>query len=232
MLLRRWHILWDSIKCLWEILYHVITGVWKLSKVPEPTVTVFGSSHIGKDSEYTRHARELGAKLARNGFSLITGGGPGIMEAANMGAYEIAQQCQLKEHIHDKSCKKRVVSIGIGLTRLNAEKVNPYVHKHITMDHFFTRKWLLVRYSVGFIIFPGGFGTFDELFEIVTLQQTDHMPRRPIVLFGSAYWKPLLNWIQESPLKDGYISAPDAQLLYLVDDIDEAIRIIQHGKKH
>lgn len=200
----------------------LLWGMWKLTKLPQPAVTIFGGSRIKADSKHAKQASDLAKMLVAQGYSIITGGGPGIMEAANYGAMEYLRECNV---VHPKECKT-LVSAGIGLLRLNVEKENEYIQEHIVMDHFFTRKWLLVRYSEGFIIFPGGFGTLDEFFEIVTLRQADKMQKAPIVLMDSIYWGPIIEWSRNNALKEDLIQEKDLEIFSVVDSVEEACAII------
>lgn len=203
----------------------LFAGMWKLTKMPQPCVTFFGGARLTLDHQYAKHAAELSKKLADAGYSILTGGGPGIMEAANFGAYSHNQGCAIDPNSPD--CKfEQVGSYGIGLTRLNHETYNPYVQEYIIMEHFFERKWLLVRYSVGFAIFPGGFGTLDELFETITLIQTNRMPNTPVVMFGKEYWGPLQDWIQNRAVRDNLLSQSEASLIHFTDDVHEAFMLI------
>lgn len=220
---------WSFLKHLVEINWRIAKGMWQLTRLPQPAITVFGGSRIPKESKYAQQACELAKKLAADGFSIITGGGPGIMEAANLGAYQFAQSFKEGEKKTKPGRKKRsreLTSLGIGVSRLNKENRNPYAHDYIEMDHFFTRKWLLVRYSVGFAVFPGGFGTMDELFELVTLIQTERMPLYPIALIGKDYWQPLMDWIINRWKRDGLISDGDEDIIKVFDDVDEAFTFI------
>jgi uncharacterized protein (TIGR00730 family) len=207
--------------------FRLIRGMWKLTKLPQPAITIFGSSRLQLESVNGRRAMALGKKLALGGFSVITGGGPGIMEAANRGAFEAATGSESgypKNHVNSER------SVGIGLTRLNPEKVNRYVQDYIEMRHFFARKWLLVRYSVGFVAFPGGFGTMDETWEVLTLIQTERMICYPVVLIDKEYWGPLYDIIRDGMLKRDLIKEEDKRLITLItDDIDEAYEAIVNG---
>jgi uncharacterized protein (TIGR00730 family) len=217
------------LKSLFKTNVRLLWGMWKLTKLPQPAITVFGGARVRLDSEIGMKAKELATKLVGDGFSIITGGGPGIMEAANFGAIEYLRECDLSSPL---CSKRKLVSAGIGLIRLNNEQANPYVQENIVMEHFFARKWLLVRYSVGFIVFPGGFGTLDELFETVTLVQTNRMARTPIILVDRDYWKPLMEWVTTRALPEGLLSAEDTHLIQVVDTVDEALEIIRkecHG---
>lgn len=174
-----------------------------------PCITVFGSARFKEDNEYYIKARELGKRIAELGFATMTGGGPGIMEAANRGAFENGG-----------------VSVGCNIQLPFEQKPNPYLNKTITFEHFFVRKVILVKYSYAFIIMPGGFGTMDEFFEILTLVQTKTVTNFPIVLFGKEYHQPLKEMI-EWMLERGTISKEDLSLVLLTDDQDEAMNHIQ-----
>lgn len=201
----------------------LLVGMWQLSRLAQPAITIFGGSRIELDEPVAQQASQLAKKLAENGYSIITGGGPGIMEAANFGAYAYIKECQMAA---GKDCR-RPISAAIGLLHLNKEHVNPYVQTSVIMDHFFSRKWLLVRYSTAFVIFPGGFGTLDEFSEVLTLVQTGHMPVCPIILVGSDYWQPLLEWVNSRALAEGLIEQGEEKLFDVVDDMEAAFNIIQ-----
>jgi len=174
-----------------------------------PCITVFGSARFKEDNEYYIKAREFGKRIAEFGFATMTGGGPGIMEAANRGAFENGG-----------------VSVGCNIQLPFEQKPNPYINKMITFEHFFVRKVILVKYSYAFIIMPGGFGTMDEFFEILTLVQTKTVTNFPIVLFGKEYYQPLKEMI-EWMLERGTISKEDLSLVLLTDDAEEAMNHIQ-----
>jgi uncharacterized protein (TIGR00730 family) len=174
-----------------------------------PCITVFGSARFKEDNEYYIKAREFGKRIAELGFTTMTGGGPGIMEAANRGAFESGG-----------------VSVGCNIQLPFEQKPNPYVNRSVIFEHFFVRKVLLVKYSYAFIIMPGGFGTMDEFFEILTLVQTKTVTNFPIVLFGKEYYQPLKEMI-EWMLERGTISKEDLSLVLLTDDEDEAMNHIQ-----
>lgn len=173
-----------------------------------PCITVFGSARFDEQHEYYAAARELGKRIAGLGFTTMTGGGPGIMEAANRGAFE-----------------NDGMSIGCNIKLPFEQKANPFVHKTVTFEHFFTRKVLLVKYSYAFIIMPGGFGTMDELFETLTLIQTKTIHNFPVVLYGKEYFQPLMDYIQLM-IDNKTVSAEDIKLLLLTDDMDEAMQHI------
>jgi uncharacterized protein (TIGR00730 family) len=223
MKFKRLHYYCNFLKTLFGINFRLIWGMWRLTKLPQPAITVFGGARIEHESVHAEKAFELSKKLVAEGFSIITGGGPGIMEAANFGAVEYLKECRLDVNAH---CEP-IVSAGIGLVRLNREMANPYVQDNIIMDHFFTRKWLLVRYAVGFVIFPGGFGTLDEFFEIITLRQTQHMQEAPIILMNSDYWQPMIEWVHQKALKNNLINEQDIKLFQVLDSVDEAVEILK-----
>lgn len=170
-----------------------------------PCITVFGSARFKEDHPYYQQAREFGKRIAEAGFTTMTGGGPGIMEAANRGAFENGGK-----------------SVGCNIVLPFEQKENPYLHKSVTFEHFFVRKVLLVKYSYAFIILPGGFGTMDELFETLTLVQTKTISQFPVVLFGKDYYTPLMETIKEMADK-GTISPVDMELVLLTDSYDEAM---------
>ena len=175
-------------------------------------VTVFGSARIKADSPYYAAAREVGAGIARRGFAVITGGGPGIMEAANRGANEAGG-----------------LSIGCNIELPHEQSPNPYANLSIDFRYFFVRKTMFVKYSEAFVVFPGGFGTMDELFEALTLIQTAKVKRFPVVLYGSRYWGGLLAWIRETLLVEHMVSADDLALVQVVDSTDEVCAIATGG---
>lgn len=190
-----------------KVIWQLFAGIRKLH-FENPCITVFGSARFTEDDAYYKAAREFGKRIAQLGFSTMTGGGPGIMEAANRGAFENGGN-----------------SIGCNIVLPHEQKENPYLHKTVTFDYFFIRKTLLIKYSYAFIIMPGGFGTMDEFFETITLIQTKTLTQFPIVLFGKDYYKELMETIADMA-KRGTISAEDMNLVLLTDDIDEAMQHI------
>ncbi|MFN4007719.1 MAG: TIGR00730 family Rossman fold protein [Chitinophagaceae bacterium] len=174
-----------------------------------PCITVFGSARFKPDHHYYKIGEAFGKRIADLGFTTLTGGGPGIMEAANKGAFENGG-----------------TSIGVNIVLPHEQHANPYVHKSITMRYFFIRKVLLVKYSYAFIILPGGFGTMDEFFEALTLVQTRTIHSFPIVLFGKRYYQELYRYM-EYMVKEGTVSSEDMNLILLTDDFDEAMQHIQ-----
>ena len=185
-----------------------VEGFGTLAKVG-PGISVFGSARTPKDHPMYAAAVELGAWLAQADYATITGGGPGIMEAANKGAL-----------------KAGGVSVGLGIELPFEDQLNQYVSLGINFRYFFVRKVMFLKYSEGFIVMPGGFGTFDELFEALTLVQTRKITRFPIVLFGTSYWAGLVDWLRQEVAGSAYISPGDLDMLHLTDDIDEAVAIV------
>jgi hypothetical protein len=193
----------------WRVFWQFIKGFRNLHFIG-PCITVFGSARFKEDHPYYIKAREFGKQIAESGLTTMTGGGPGIMEAANRGAFE-----------------NNGKSIGCNIQLPFEQKANPYVHKSVTFEHFFVRKVLLAKYSYAFIIMPGGFGTMDELFEILTLVQTKSVTNFPIVLFGKEYYQPLMENI-EWMAQQGTISKEDMSLVLITDSIDEAMQHISN----
>jgi hypothetical protein len=175
-------------------------------------VTVFGSARVTEDSPYYAAAREVGAGIAKRGFAVITGGGPGIMEAANRGANEAGG-----------------LSVGCNIELPHEQSPNPYANLSIDFRYFFVRKTMFVKYSEAFVVFPGGFGTMDELFEALTLIQTSKVKRFPVVLYGSEYWSGLLAWVKDTLAVEGMVSDDDLALVQVVDTTDEVCAIATGG---
>jgi len=174
-----------------------------------PAIAVFGSARTPRDNPFYAKAIEVGRRLVENGFAVITGGGPGAMEAANQGASEAGG-----------------VSVGLGIELPFEEGVNDHVNLGVNFRYFFARKTMFVKYSQGFIVLPGGLGTFDELFEALTLAQTHKVTSFPIVLVGVDYWSGLLSWLRETVIADGKVSDADLDMLHLTDDVEEAVSIM------
>jgi uncharacterized protein (TIGR00730 family) len=174
-----------------------------------PAIAVFGSARTSRDDPFYAQGVALGAALAREGYAVITGGGPGAMEAANKGAAEAGG-----------------VSVGLGIELPFEEGMNDHVNLGVNFRYFFARKTMFVKYSQGFAVLPGGMGTFDELFEAVTLVQTRKVTSFPVVLIGIDYWSGLLAWLRSTVLASGRISASDLEMLQLTDDVEEAVSIM------
>ena len=174
-----------------------------------PAISVFGSARTAPDHPSYAVAEQVGRKLVQAGFAVITGGGPGTMEAANKGASEAGG-----------------VSVGLGIELPFESGLNQWVDKGINFRYFFARKTMFVKYSQGFVVLAGGLGTLDELFEALTLVQTRKVTRFPIVLVGVDYWRGLLDWLRDTALADGKILQKDLEMLTLTDDVDEAVRLM------
>jgi uncharacterized protein (TIGR00730 family) len=197
-----------ELKFAWRVFRQFIKGFRTLHFVG-PCITVFGSARFKETDFYYEKAREFGKEISEIGFTVMTGGGPGIMEAANRGAFENGGS-----------------SVGCNIQLPFEQKPNPWVNTTITFEHFFVRKVMLVKYSFAFIIMPGGFGTMDEFFETLTLVQTKTITQFPIVLFGKEYYKDLLETI-EAMAEKGTIAKEDMKLVLVTDDIGEAMNHIQ-----
>jgi len=206
---------WHEIKstdswAIFKIMSEFVEGFEKLAKIG-PCVSIFGSARTKPDDPYYKWAEEMAAELVRHGYGVITGGGPGIMEAANKGA-----------------SSQEGKSVGLNIELPFEQHANIYIDpdKLLTFDYFFVRKVMFVRYSQGFIVMPGGFGTLDELFEAITLIQTEKIGRFPIILVGKSYWQGLFDWIKDQMLTRGNISPEDLDLINLAETPAEAVEII------
>ena len=194
---------------LFRIIAEFVDGFETLSKC-HPAVSIFGSTRVKPEDEVYQKAEKIGRLLAENGFSVITGGGPGVMEAANKGASAAGGK-----------------SIGLNIELPMEQKPNPYANISLSFRYFFVRKVIFVKYAMAYIIMPGGFGTMDELLESVTLIQTHKIKPFPVILVGSDYWKGLLKWIKEVVLKEGKISPEDLDIFQLIDEPEEIIKTIK-----
>jgi uncharacterized protein (TIGR00730 family) len=184
-------------------------GFAAVDKIDRPAVSIFGSARIPEGSDMYEAARKVGRLFAEAGWAVITGGGPGVMEAANRGAKEAGG-----------------LSVGFNIELPHEQGSNSYLDIAYTFKHFFARKVCFVKPAEGYVIFPGGFGTLDELFEALTLIQTGKAENFPVVLVDTDYWGEMLDWIKSEMLADGMISPEDLDLLHVTDDLDEAVRII------
>ena len=196
----------------WQVLRiqgELIKGFDQLSEIG-PCISIFGSARTDSLHKYYKQAAEVAYLCTQNGYGVISGGGPGIMEAVNFGAYETDQ-----------------ISVGLKIQLPFEAKENDYIDELVDCRYFFTRKVFFLKYSQAFVAFPGGFGTLDELFETLTLIQTGHMRKVPVVLVGKDYWNPMLDWIKETMLKaEGNISEKDLDLFKIVDSSRDAIDYI------
>jgi len=207
---------WSEVKAesswlMFKIMSEFVEGFDKMPKIG-PCISIFGSARTKPDEIYYQKAERMAMKLVDEGYGVITGGGPGIMEAANKGAQEAGGK-----------------SVGLNITLPHEQKPNEYIDIDKSIDHnfFFVRKVMFVKYAQAFIIFPGGLGTMDELFEVFTLVQTNKIDKIPIVLYGSDFWGGLKDWIIKTMKGTGYISDGDENLLEIVDSTDAAMEIIK-----
>ncbi len=189
-----------------------LAGFQTVQRIDRPAVSIFGSARIGEGSPIYTSARSVAAAFVEAGFAVVTGGGPGVMEAANRGAQEAGG-----------------LSVGFNIALPHEQIGNPYCDIALTFKHFYARKTMFVKAAEGFVIFPGGFGTLDELFESLTLIQTGKIGTFPVVLFDTDYWAEMLDWVRSETLEDGLISVDDLALLHVTDDPAEAVRLVVSG---
>jgi uncharacterized protein (TIGR00730 family) len=192
-----------------QIADEFFQGFSAVEQIARPAVSIFGSARVREGHPTYAAARDLGGRFAQSGFAVVTGGGPGVMEAANRGAQESGG-----------------LSVGFNIELPHEQESNPYLDIGVTFRHFYVRKTMFVKAAEGFVILPGGFGTLDELFEALTLIQTGKIEDFPVVLFDSAYWRDLLAWINGRLLPEGMISADDQRLLVVTDDAAEAVATV------
>ena len=184
-------------------------GFQKVLEIDRPAVSIFGSARVGERADAYRQARDTARLFAEAGFAVVTGGGPGVMEAANRGCKEGGG-----------------LSVGFNIELPHEQGVNPYCDIQMTFKHFYARKTMFVKAAEGFVIFPGGFGTLDELYEALTLIQTGKVRHFPVVLVGTDFWAEMLEWVRTELLAEGLVSPDDVELLHTTDDPAEAVRII------
>jgi uncharacterized protein (TIGR00730 family) len=187
-------------------------GFQKVLEIDRPAVSIFGSARTPEGTPVYESARDTARRFAEAGFAVVTGGGPGVMEAANRGCREGGG-----------------LSVGFNIDLPHEQGLNPYCDVAMTFKHFYARKTMFVKAAEGFVIFPGGFGTLDELFEALTLVQTKKVTKFPVVLFGRSYWEGLYNWLRDSLLAEGKIGEKDLALLHLTDDVDDAVRVVEEA---
>ena len=206
---------WNEIKtndswAIFKIMAEFVEGFDRLGKIG-PCVTIFGSARVKPDHKYYILAENIAYKLTTHGYGIVTGGGPGIMEAGNKGAH-----------------RGKGISVGLNIELPMEQHDNPYIDsdKSLDFDYFFVRKVMFVKYSQGFVVMPGGFGTMDELFEAITLIQTKKIGKFPIILVGTKYWSGLVDWIKSTLVDEGSISLDDLNLISIVDTEDEVLEVI------
>ncbi len=192
-----------------RIMGEFIEGIDNLSGI-EKAVTIFGSARLKENDKYYKLAKETASLFAKNGYTVITGGGPGIMEAGNRGAYEVEKE-----------------TIGLNIKLPFEQRPNKYITKLLTFKYFFVRKVMFIKYTKAVLVFPGGFGTLDELFEVITLVQTHRIERIPIVLFGKEFWLPLIEWIEQYLKERKLISPEDMDLFRIVETPEESLEEVK-----
>lgn len=186
-----------------------LAGFQTVQRIDRPAVSIFGSARVSEDAPAYVRARETAGLFARAGFAVVTGGGPGVMEAANRGCQEAGG-----------------LSVGFNIVLAHEQGLNPYCDLSLTFQHFYARKTMFVKAAEGFVIFPGGFGTMDELYEALTLIQTRKIGYFPVVLVDGDYWQEMLDWIRVEMLEEGLVSPGDVELLHVTDDPEEAVEVV------
>ena len=199
---------------VFRIMAEFVDAFELMSQVPPPRVTVWGSARTKPGEHYYEQARLVGRRMAEEGYSVVTGGGPGIMEAANRGAAEAGGN-----------------SVGLNIILPFEQAANPYANYKMDFRYFFCRRVMFVKESSGVVVMPGGIGTLDEFFEVLTLKQTEKIRQPPIVMFGTEYWQGLLDWMRDTQLAAGAISPGDLDLVHLSDDVEETVAYIK-AKNH
>lgn len=194
---------------IFRIMAEFVESFETMSNIDIPLITVFGSARDAEDTKFYKDARKFGRLVAENGYGVLTGGGPGIMEAANRGAIEAGG-----------------ISVGLNIELPFEQKANPYLSTGIDFRYFFIRKVNFLKYSAGVVVYPGGFGTLDELFESLTLVQTEKIDPIPVVLVGKTFWKPLIEWMKSTLIDKKKINHSDLELFKLVDDSDDAMKYL------
>jgi len=194
---------------MFRIMGELVEGFDSLSGIA-PAVSIYGSARVKPDDDIYKNAEDIAYRLGKMGFSIITGGGPGVMEAANKGA-----------------SRAGVTSVGLNIELPEQQTLNPYTTKTLSFNHFFVRKVMLVKYATAFVIMPGGIGTLDELSEILTLIQTHKMKPFPVILFNSRYWDGFLNWLENTVLLKGFITEGEFNILRVSDNPEEVAQLVQ-----
>ena len=199
---------------IFQIMAEFVEGYERLAEI-HPSVSIFGSARFAPDHPSSQLTEEIALKLSNAGFSVVSGGGPGIMEAANKGAFE-----------------GKSPSIGLNIELPHEQKPNPYQDLALTFHHFFSRKVMFVKFATAYVVMPGGFGTLDELAEMLTLVQTGKSRRIPIILVDSGFWSGLISWFSNTLVKAGTISESDLDLIQVIDDPDKVVEAIFHYYEH
>jgi len=199
---------------VFRIMAEFVDGFELMSKVRQPRVAIWGSARTEAGSACYEQARTLAHRLAKEGYAIVTGGGPGIMEAANRGATEAGG-----------------TSVGLNIILPCEQQPNPYASARMEFRYFFCRRVMFVKESSGVVVMPGGIGTLDELFEVLTLKQTEKIRALPVILFGSSYWRGLIDWMRDTLLAEGAISASDLELFEVVDDTEEVVALLKRRRR-
>lgn len=219
---KNWFIEWLKIQwILSKARFQFFRGIYKIWHLRQPVISIFGGKRISSESEYYQQAYKLASLFAQHDIAILSGGGPGVMQAVNCGAFSVERE--------KKDGIKR--TLGIGIVGVDDKFTNPCAQV-IQVSDFFVRKWLLIRFSVGFVVFPGGIGTCNELFELLDLMKLYKLPTFPVVLIGTKYWEPLLTWYLKSGLANDYIPARCADLFVVTDDIEQAFKIMHPRCQH
>lgn len=197
-----------------RVFFQLLCGFWRVSTLEQPIVSIFGSARLAEDQIYFKQAHELGQRFVAHNISVLTGGGPGIMEAVTCGAIE------------QNGSPGKGRSIGIGVKGLD-EKRSLCVQEYFELDNLFARKWLLTQYSSAFIVFPGGFGTLDELTDVLTLIQLKQLKRVPIVLIGTEFWAPFMQWVTHEALVHKLVDEKDIALFTVTDNMEQAFCVVR-----
>jgi len=199
---------------LLKSVVQMVRGLLIISRVPRPIVTIFGGARLAQTSPYAQQAHELARLLIEHNISVITGGGPGIMQAASCGAFHA---------VSENKAKSKSVTIGVkGLEQVKTDFLS-CADVRIEVDEFYARKWLMFEPALAFAVFPGGFGTLDEIGDVITLMQTKKMIGRPVVMIGVEFWRPIISWLENEALKQKAVSEDDIRLLRVTDDINQAM---------
>lgn len=196
-------------------MYQLIHGLWRVSALKEPRITIFGGARLKMEDAYFKDAQQLAQLCVDHNISVLSGGGPGVMQAANCGVIR-----------YKKS--KIVRTIGIGVAGIPNESFNECVIKYSVLTrYFYTRKWLLMNYSQGFVFFPGGYGTLDELGEVLTLIQTKKLPQVPVILYDTAFWSPFMDWLRTNVVSEDLITEEELTFITVIDDVHTVFELLK-----
>jgi len=200
---------WGDYKTLFAIIVEYLAGKSAVRKHKSKSITIFGSARFSKDSHYYKEAKKLGYLLAMKGYKIVTGAGPGIMQASSEGAHEAGGQ-----------------TIGFSIYLPHEKDLKPYSKNHVVLDHFYVRKLMLTHSSQAYVFMPGGLGTLDELFEVLTLMQTGKSKKLPVILYDRKFWDPMMKFIANSLIKEHTIHSKDLELVAMTDSVEEVVELI------